>query len=415
MDISLDIENLICPITQEIFKDPVVADDQIIYERDAIEDWLLKNNISPITRHRMTNILISTNFIKNLVNIALCKYPELKELQYKISDIERIKVFMNTGRYDNIKKYKDFDLLSLRKNDVINTLVDKKQIDVLKYILDNATSLEDTIEKRKIIHVLTRHGSDVLTKYLIDKNVDLECEEEYKWRPIHFVCRYLSEDVIKYIIDKGVNLECETNEGWRPIHFICRYSTTNMIKYIIDKGVNLNCETKNKLMPIHLLCEYSTPEMIKYIIDKGANLECETESKSRPIHLICQYSTPEMIKYIIDKNVDIESQNMKGWAPIHLICRNSTPEMVKYIIEKNVNLEIQTNDGWTPLHIICRYSNVETIKYIINKKVNMEVRIKKYNDQDYDFNYIDLLERNEQIDEDELDNLMIELTSIIKE
>ena len=122
-----------------------------------------------------------------------------------------------------------------------------------------------------------------------------------------------------------------------------------------------------------------------------------------------------MIKYIIDKNVDIESQNMKGWAPIHLICRNSTPEMIKYIIDKNVNLEIQTNDGWTPLHIICRYSNVETIKYIINKKVNMELRIKKYNDQDYDFNYIDLLERNEQIDEDELDNLMIELTNIIKE
>ena len=36
---------------------------------------------------------------------------------------------------------------------------------------------------------------------------------------------------IKYIIDKGVNLECEDHNKWRPIHYICRYQTFESIKY----------------------------------------------------------------------------------------------------------------------------------------------------------------------------------------
>ena len=46
--ISRDDE-LLCPITLEIFRDPVVASDGHTYERKAIEEWIQKNGTSPIT------------------------------------------------------------------------------------------------------------------------------------------------------------------------------------------------------------------------------------------------------------------------------------------------------------------------------------------------------------------------------
>ena len=46
--------------------------------------------------------------------------------------------------------------------------------------------------------------------------------------------------MIKYIIDKNVDLECETNDQGRPIHYLCYNSTPEMIKYIINKNVNLD-------------------------------------------------------------------------------------------------------------------------------------------------------------------------------
>ena len=41
----------VCPITNEIFIDPVIAEDGHTYERKAITDWLQKNSISPLTRN----------------------------------------------------------------------------------------------------------------------------------------------------------------------------------------------------------------------------------------------------------------------------------------------------------------------------------------------------------------------------
>lgn len=48
--ISLSIDDLRCPITHEIMNEPYTATDGHIYERQAIEDWLLNHGTSPVTR-----------------------------------------------------------------------------------------------------------------------------------------------------------------------------------------------------------------------------------------------------------------------------------------------------------------------------------------------------------------------------
>ena len=44
-------DGFLCPITGEIMKDPVIDNEGISYEREAIEEWLRRGNTtSPITR-----------------------------------------------------------------------------------------------------------------------------------------------------------------------------------------------------------------------------------------------------------------------------------------------------------------------------------------------------------------------------
>ncbi|MBA2369473.1 MAG: U-box domain-containing protein [Candidatus Protochlamydia sp.] len=52
---------LICPITQEIMKDPVVDTEGNSYERIAIEQWLEKNLISPLTRQPLSREQLRPN------------------------------------------------------------------------------------------------------------------------------------------------------------------------------------------------------------------------------------------------------------------------------------------------------------------------------------------------------------------
>lgn len=42
-------DSLLCPLTLEIFRDPVTAEDGHCYERAAIISWLEEHNTSPLT------------------------------------------------------------------------------------------------------------------------------------------------------------------------------------------------------------------------------------------------------------------------------------------------------------------------------------------------------------------------------
>lgn len=346
MNVSLDVEYLSCPITQEIFKDPVVADDQILYERDAIEDWLCNNKISPTTREPISKILTSCAFMQKLVELTINLYPELKEQQYNVPDMDRVAILISQKRLSSLKRYTKFDIVALRQNNSINTLLERHDDETLKYIFDHSDNLECRLNGRELIHV---------------------------------VCLYGTPSIVRYLIDKGINLEGNDDDSWRVIHYACRYSK---------------------------------PEIVKLVIDKGVNLEAECSRKWRPIHFICRYSTPDLIKYIIDKGVDLEATSDIGWRPIHFICKYSTPEMIMYIIDKGVNLEAEISDGWRPLHLICYHSNAATIKHILKKGVDLTTRVKKIDKEVVDYNYIDLLERNEKISEEEYDDIMIMLTTL---
>ena len=51
----LNIDLPVCPITQQEIKEPVIDREGNTYEKQAILEWLETNNISPLTRNRLTS------------------------------------------------------------------------------------------------------------------------------------------------------------------------------------------------------------------------------------------------------------------------------------------------------------------------------------------------------------------------
>jgi hypothetical protein len=73
---------LTCPITLELFVDPVLADDGHTYERSAIVEWIkYHNGTSPMTRQRIKIKELKTNrIIKQLAD------------QYLTSSVSQVRV-----------------------------------------------------------------------------------------------------------------------------------------------------------------------------------------------------------------------------------------------------------------------------------------------------------------------------------
>jgi hypothetical protein len=69
MMIDVNTDLLICPISQVIFKDPVISNDGFTYERLAIEEWLINNNTDPLSRNTLTKSDLKSNIIvKNIID-----------------------------------------------------------------------------------------------------------------------------------------------------------------------------------------------------------------------------------------------------------------------------------------------------------------------------------------------------------
>ncbi|XP_039069062.1 putative E3 ubiquitin-protein ligase LIN-1 [Hibiscus syriacus] len=82
---SKALKDFVCPITGQIFNDPVTLETGQTYERKAIEEWLNRGNTCPITRQPLSsNVLPKTNYVlKRLITSWKEQHPELaQELLY---------------------------------------------------------------------------------------------------------------------------------------------------------------------------------------------------------------------------------------------------------------------------------------------------------------------------------------------
>jgi hypothetical protein len=69
-----DYESFICPISNQIMKDPVMTHKGITYERRSILDWLKKKKECPITRTPLKEDQLTTNYaLKNAIDEYLRK------------------------------------------------------------------------------------------------------------------------------------------------------------------------------------------------------------------------------------------------------------------------------------------------------------------------------------------------------
>src|SRR5437868_2157923 len=78
----IDEDDLVCPITQYIMRDPVMTSNGETYERDAIEEWLKHNKTSPLTREPILSVVYPSKFFAK-----------------KINELEKAKPFMYMERY----------------------------------------------------------------------------------------------------------------------------------------------------------------------------------------------------------------------------------------------------------------------------------------------------------------------------
>jgi hypothetical protein len=205
-NIIINVDSLRCPLTQLIYKKPVVLSDGHTYEYDYVMEYIQKNKISPITREAVNIDEIYPNkYLEQIIQRYISLYPELKEEQYTRSLKLSIKRIRGAEKYEELFDFDDFDGQEIYELIAYGRKTFWKNDKLVKHVIDNLKTninYEDTYG-HNISHYLTSYANSDMMLYMFRKNIFNIGPTDGSGKPS--ACIYAlnnaTNDVVEYILD----------------------------------------------------------------------------------------------------------------------------------------------------------------------------------------------------------------------
>lgn len=344
-------DKYICPITRQIFKEPVICEDGYHYEEEAISRWFgLGKTVSPMSKLNISGLYFKDRQMKNEINDLIKNNPELINDQFKViesykhsDNIEKIKNLMNSELpLKELLKYREFDLLLIDNYETIYNFLNREDYEIIEHFINNIKDINIMINTNNNETVIVENDNndisilEILTmvtpnnaryneifnmikekidkKYFIEKII-LNLLKHLNFNNINTIKSLINEkiyDINKNNYKYGNILMC-----LYCIHDIFSNAKFELINFFINSGIDLNYENHHGLNILHVVYFYSyKTEEITYILSK-------TDKKLRE----------KKCKYFYNKNKKMEYQ----FTPIFMLIFNDRmdAELKAKLIDNN--------------------------------------------------------------------------------
>lgn len=337
------IDNLYCPITLQLFLNPVFASDGHIYEKDAIK----KCTVSPLTREPLKTSYIKSIDTLNKIENLLVQNPDMW--------LERYAVKYNSKKYATI--YKKHGEESATKYLLTTYDIDS---DTIRYSFKNNKYSELKYVEIIIEKIITHKKMQYITfgiEHWFDYETSIKIINLYKY------CWDRSDILINMCFHPHITTDrniCTEHH----IHDLCTYR--KIIKCMLE-NTNININIMNDWGKTAIEnASHCDIELTKMLVDYGATYKY-TCDKPSILHSIVRYTNPKLFV-----------------------------SMFEYFVEE---LKMEIDIPWTienihitPLFIACILDNFKEVDYLVSKGGKIENVLKIYESGSYNSKIINKIE-----------------------
>ena len=251
-------DDFICPITHEIMKDPVATSDGQVYEREAIEAWLVQHDTSPITNEKLVNkALIPIPFVKKKIQGFLEKICSQEEF---------------------LEAIKKNDALSIEKLNYTHAHLEAKDQDGLTPI-ERAVyyGYENMIDFLKACKALKEGYVSNNDIYKYENNRYMSGDS----KPLFLAAKNGYEKVVRMLLKENKYVQTRKSDCEpTPLHIAIENGHIEVVKALLDSGIEPNLSYDSytnsrtiKIYPIHLAAIHGHVSILELLVKAGANIE----------------------------------------------------------------------------------------------------------------------------------------------
>lgn len=302
-------QDLSCPITQQIFYQPMIASDGHIYEKTMIEEEFRHRTKSPLTGLQIDTTLHKVPLIKNIIDDYLSIRTHLQK--------DRFIPFTET--IEEIKKYPPH-LITYNSEKMLTLLEQLYQCRARDRIL--------FFNKTLIYFPICNHFIN-----LFDANHTFKFGKK-TFNLIHLVTKYGCSTSIRFLLERGANMNCSNEVGIYPIHNIVYRGKIDILEYLDHNNISVDYNVKNCYgeTPLHAVIVTNNIAIIDKLLVKVFDRNVKNNLDMSSFQIACRCSNVATIEHLLDLGFDTQSISNKRYTSIDFM--KSNPRLSKKDINK---------------------------------------------------------------------------------
>ncbi len=235
-----------------------------------------------------------------------------------------------------------------------------------------------TLEKQTLLHLSVKSGNIKLINYLLNKNVDVECKDQFGNTAFTLSCiTHDRIDILELLNERHHLLDHKNAKGSAPLMLCLQFGHVKSAKFLIENGANIHIydAIQTPLTLVHnaidtypnLRKEYQ--ELESLLLIKGANVDMSTNKlKWTPLIQCVTRAQNTFVKnhinLLVNLGAHINYQDTNGRSALMLAGSMGKYAPVQQLMENYANVNLKDNFGWSAL-MLAVYYNHENIVLLL--------------------------------------------------
>lgn len=225
------------------------------------------------------------------------------------------------------------------------------------------------------IHISLKNGhSDVFNKLMNRTDIDAGAVDSNGQSILHYGVHLGRQDLIQLAIDRNIDINSQDNIGRTPLHLSCMYENTQILEFLHSKGGSIDVLSQG-FHPMHGAVYNGHKDIIRKLLGFGVDINITSSDGITILHyaiMIAPKISLDVIKILLDHGANYHSVDNNGYTPLHNAIHNNRLDLVKELIERgaDVNYCDHAKKVVTPLYFSMGYGgqqiNIEIFDYLLS-------------------------------------------------
>ena len=205
-------------------------------------------------------------------------------------------------------------------------------------------------------------------EFLITHGADVNAQDDTLTSPLHLAEEYGRQQITTMLLEKNANLNSQDNYGQTPLHRLLgsrMYDDhdSNRVRLLIERhGAEVNRRDTDGQTPLLLALKKGWFRAVRILLEHGADSNVKINTNDNfPWHRLADslvYDEDEVLdhaQFLLKLGVEMDTRDKSNGTnptPLHLAIGRNHLKLLAFLLEHGADPAAENNGGQTPMHIL---------------------------------------------------------------